>query len=790
MLRNYIKIAFRNLFRHKAYSFINIFGLSIGMACSILILLWVKHELSYDRFHKGADKIYRVTAALVNMDVNAAVTPAPLGPAFQKETPEVESMVRVVNGGNDLFQIDDRMFEERRVWFADSNFFQVFTFKFIHGDPRTALSKPESIVITESMAKKYFGTTDALGKVLRKNHADDLEVTAVIEDLPENTHLQFDFLHPMTFLARTSRDLKENIWDNFNFYTYVKFDDNAEVSPAALKALESKMDALYKANEKFLKVAFYFQPVLDIHLRSKLLADLPGGGDIQYVYIFIIVGIFILVVACINFMNLATARSARRAKEVGLRKVAGAVRFQLIRQFLAESSVIAFISLGLAIILVSAALPGFNELAGKTLTFDFMNPQLILSVIGITLLTGALAGSYPALFLSGFLPVAVLKGNLKAGAGSSIFRNTMVVIQFSVSIMLLVGTAVIFQQLNFIHNRNVGFDKENLVYSRMTGELWKKYETLRGDLEKNTLTHQFTFVSDLPTYLQNGTVNVVWEGKDPESQPLFVNMAIDENFFDVFGVTLLNGRGFSKDFKADTTNLIVNETALKIMNMDVETAVGKPLSLWDKPGTIIGVVKDFNFKPIQRQIEPLILRLNTWGGIAVVKTQPQQTEATLKTIEDIFKTHNPEYPFSYAFIDQDLQNMYKAELRLRNLFTVFVVLAIFISCLGLYGLSAFLAERRTKEIGVRKVLGASVFNVVYLLSKTFTYPIVIAMVIATPLSWYAMNKWLEGFAFHVEIHWGIFVIAFAISLLIAWLTVSYESFKAAVANPSKSLRDE
>jgi ABC-type antimicrobial peptide transport system permease subunit len=760
------------------------------MACSILILLWVKHELSYDQFHQNSERIYRITAELVNMDVKAAVSPAPLGPAYQKETPEVESMVRVINGDNDLFQVDDRMFEERRVWFADSNFFQFFTFKFKQGDPRTALSKPESVVITESMAKKYFGTVDVLGKVLRKNHAEDFEVTAVIEDLPENTHLQFDFLQPMSFIARTNRDLKENKWDNYNFYTYLKLNDKIENTPATLISLESKMNELYKANEKFLKVVFHLQSVHDIHLRSKLLADLPGGGDIQYVYIFIVVGIFILVVACINFMNLATARSARRAKEVGLRKVAGAVRFQLIRQFLAESSVIAFISLALAVMLVLASLPGFNNLAGKNLSFDFLNLPLLLSVLGITLLTGVLAGSYPALFLSGFVPAAVLKGNLKAGAGSSIFRNTMVVVQFSVSIMLLVGTAVIFNQLDFIHHRNVGFDKENLVYSRMSGDLWKKYETLRNDLEKNNLTHNYTFVSDLPTYLQNGTVNVVWEGKDPESQPLFVNMAIDENFFDVFGVTLLSGRGFSKEFKADTTNLIVNEKALKIMNMDAATAVGKPLSMWDRKGTIIGVVKDFNFKPIQKEIEPLILRLNTWGGIAVVKTQPTQTEAALKAMEDIFKTHNPEYPFSYAFIDQDLQNLYKAELRLRNLFTVFVVLAIFISCLGLYGLSAFLAERRTKEIGVRKVLGASVFNVVYLLSKTFTYPILIAMVVATPISWYAMNQWLESFAFHVDIHWSIFVLAFVAALLVAWLTVSYESFKAAVANPSKSLRDE
>jgi putative ABC transport system permease protein len=790
MLRNYIKIAFRNLFRHKAYSFINIFGLSIGMACSILILLWVEHEISYDKFHEKAPHLYRITAELDDMDIKAAVTPAPVGPAYQKEIPEMKSIVRISTQGNTLFQVDDRMFEEKRVWFADSNFFQMFSFRFKQGDMRTALNKPESVVITESIAKKYFGTVDVLGKVIRKNHAEDFEVTGVLEDLPVNSHLQFDFVHPMSFLARTNNDLKNNVWDNFSFYTYIELDHNTKATPEGLLALETKFDEIYGKHEKNLKVGFHLQPITSIHLHSNYLAELAGNGNVQYVYIFIVVGIFILAVACINFMNLATARSARRAKEVGLRKVAGAVRFQLIRQFLAESSVIAFISLGVAIILVSASLPAFNNLAGKQLAFDFLSPKLLLSIVGITLLTGMLAGSYPALFLSGFIPAKVLKGNIKAGAGSSLFRNTMVVIQFSVSMMLLIGTAVIYNQLQFIRDKNLGFDKENLIYAQMTGELWKKYETLRTTLEQNSLTAKSTIVSDLPTNLVNGTVGVEWEGKDPDSQPLFSNLHVDEHFLDVFGVTLLAGRGFSKEFKADTVNMIMNERALKTMNMDVATAVGKPVTMWGQKGTIIGVVKDFNFKPIQAPIDPLILRLNTWGGQAVVRAQSGKTEATIKEMETIFKTLNPEYPFSYNFVDEDLEKLYQAEHRLRNLFTVFVGLAIFISCLGLYGLSAFLAERRTKEIGVRKVLGASVFNVVYLLSKTFTVPVLVAMVIAGPLSWYAMNQWLAGFAFHVEIHWSIFVMAFVVSLLIAWLTVSYESFKAAVANPSKSLRDE
>jgi ABC-type antimicrobial peptide transport system permease subunit len=791
MLRNYIKIAFRNLLRHKAFSFINVFGLSIGMSCSILILLWVHDELSYDQFHADSDYIYRLTAELPQENLKAAVSSAPIAPAIQNAIPEVESTIRIsMTGGLDFLQVGDRNFDETRMCFADSNFLQFFSFPLVKGDPATAMLLPEGVLITEAMAKKYFGTEDPIGKIIRKNRSEDLTVTGVLADIPRNSHLQFDFVQPMTYLARTNRDLKENIWDNFNYYTYIRLDKNAAATPPALAALGNKVQDIYKKHEPHLKVAFNLQPLHAVHLHSNFMADVAGHGNIQYVYIFIVVGIFVLAVACINFMNLATARSARRAKEVGLRKVAGAVRFQLIRQFLAESSLIACLALVIALAVVYAVLPVFNDLAGKTLSINLLNVKMVAGVLSITLVTGLLAGSYPALFLSGFVPVKVLKGNLKSGAGNSLFRNTMVIVQFSVSIMLLVGTAVIYNQLQYIRTRNLGFDKENLIYMRMTGELWGKYQALRTSLEQNSLTSNFTFVSDLPTNLVSGTVNVEWEGKDPESQPLFANMAIDENFMEVFNATLLSGRGFSKDFKADTSSYIVNEKALKVMNMDVATAVGQSLTQWGRKGTIIGVVKDFNFKPIQQPIEPLILRLNTWGAWGVIRTKPMETERTIAALESICKTLNPAYPFTYNFIDKDLDNMYQAEQRLSSLFTIFAVLAIFISCLGLYGLSAFLAERRTKEIGVRKVLGASVPHIVYLLSATFTRPVLFAMIIAGPLSWYVMSRWLDSFAYHVEIHWSIFLVAFAVSMLIAWLTVSYESIKAAIANPAKSLRDE
>lgn len=789
MIKNYIKIALRNLLKHKGFSLINIAGLAIGMTCSILILLWVQDELSYDRFHQGYQKIYRITSSLAELNVHAAVTPAPLGEAVVAALPEVDKAVRVSFPNSDLMQVEERSFEETRIVYVDSNFFEVFSFPLIQGDLQTALRNPDGVLLTQSMAKKYFGDAPALGKVIRKNHQHDLAVTGILADAPANSHLQFDFIQPMAFLARDNRDFKDNIWDNFNYLTYVKTGE-IDMNDGVKQRMEDKITEVYRANEKNLKVNFILQPLSDIHLYSKLHADIGGHGDIQYIYIFIVVAIFILVVACINFMNLATARSARRAKEVGLRKVAGPVRRQLIGQFLAESSIIAGIALILALSLVTILLPYFNDFAGKQLSVNFLQSKLVAGLLGITLLTGLLAGSYPALFLSSFSPAKVLKGNLKAGASGSVFRNTMVVIQFTVSIVLVVGTIVVYNQLHYIKNRNLGYDKENLVYFRMTGDIWEKYQPLRTALEQHPLTANFAFVSDLPIKGANATIGVEWEGKDPNSQPLFSTFAVEENFVDVFGIRVLYGRGFSKSFTADTANYLVNETALKTMGMEGAAAVGKPLTLWGQKGTIIGVVKDFNFMPAQQPIAPLILRLNTWGGFGVIRTRPQEIENTIAQLEKVWKELNPAYPFSSNFLNQDLDRMYMSEQRLGTLFNIFAGLAIFISCLGLYGLSAFLAERRTKEIGVRKVLGASELHVAYLLSQTFTKPVLISMLIATPLAWWAMNTWLQGFAFRISIEWTVFVIAFLIALAIAWITVSFESIKAAMANPAESLRSE
>ncbi len=788
MFKNYLKIAFRNLQRHKAYSLLNISGLAIGMACSILILLWVQNELSYDRFHANAENLYRLTCNAG--DFKAAVSPAGMGAGLQSEMPEIKSVVRLSKPSTNLFETGTRKFEEKNVFYADSNFLNVFSFPLIKGNPATALQNPDAILIAGNMAKKYFGTDEALGKIIKKDNSSNLIVTGILANVPSNSHLQFDIILPISSIASTDYDLKNNVWGNFNYYSYIQLNKNINQSKASLTELQGHIKEIYKKHDPGMKVDFQLQPLTDIHLHSDLQIDLPGKGNIQYVNIFFIVALFILAVACINFMNLSTARSARRAKEVGLRKVVGAGRGQLMIQFLGESLMISFLSLLLAIGIVYLLLPAFNHLAEKDLSFNLLNGKLFLSLIGIALITGLLSGSYPALFLSGFKPIAVLKGKLKIGGGNLVFRNSLVVMQFVVSIILLVGTAVVYKQLNFIKNKNLGFDKSNLLYMAMAGDMWGKQQALKNALQENSYTSDYSIISDLPTNLITGTIDVQWEGKDPKSQVVIPSMDVDENFTKVFQIKMLAGRSFSPSFKNDSSNYVINETAMRLMGMTPDNAVGKSISFSDVKGTIIGVVKDFNFKTLQYAIDPLVIRLNKYGGIVMLRTKPGATEASIDALGKISRELNPAYPFSYNFLDKDLDNLYKGEHQMGSIFNFFAILAIFISCLGLYGLSAFMAEQRTREIGVRKVLGASVFNIVYLLSGKFTRLIGIAIILAVPVSWWAIDNWLKGFAYRIDINWIIFLVACLVALFIALATVSYESIKAAIANPVKSLRTE
>jgi putative ABC transport system permease protein len=782
MLRNYLKTALRNLWKNKGFSAINILGLTIGMASSLLILLWVRNELSYDRFNAHADRIYRVTAEATGF--KAAVNPPWMAPALQAAMPEVRSVVRVSCPSSVLFAVGTREFEETGVFYADSNFLQFFNYPLVAGDPKTALRRPDAVLLTTAMARKYFGTDGAIGKTIKMDNDSLLTVTGILADVPENSHLQFDFILPKSLNAQGDQ--------GFN-YCYIRLDDHFLATPANRTRLEKKIGDVFKqrVTESLLQADFHLQPLTAIHLHSSdLQIDLPGHGNLQYVNTFLIVAVFILIVACINFMNLATARSARRAKEVGLRKVVGALRGQLMAQFIGESMLIAFLSLVLAIGVVWLVLPAFDHLAGKALSLRLSDGRLWLMLLGIAAATGLLAGSYPALYLSGFRPVAVLKGSLRTLGGNLTFRNGLVIVQFVVSIVLLIGTFVVYSQLRFIRDRNPGFAKANLIYMPMKGQLSEKTSALKAELQRHPATSDYCFVSELPVNLKNGETQVAWLGKDPRAQIIIPSITVTEGFIAVFQMKILAGRGFSTAFGNDSSHYVINEKMMRTMGLTLATAVGKRLQYGDTKGTVIGVVQDFNFKPIQQPIEPLVLLLGNWRNDVVVRAKPGQTAAAVQALAEISRELNPGYPFSYNFLDQDLANLYKGEQQMSGIFNLFAVLALVISGLGLYGLSAYLAQRRTKEIGVRKVLGASVFSILYLLSTGFTRLVLVAVVIAVPLSVWAIDRWLAGFAYHVTVNWLIFPLAAVVALLFAWVTVSFETLRAAVMNPAQSLKME
>jgi len=785
MFTNYFKIAFRNIIRHKAFAAINIAGLAIGMACSIFILRWVQNELSYDRFHRNAAMIYRVSAG-------GERNSGPMVPELKAKIPAIKSYVRFSQPTSTVFSTDTKRFEEKAVFYADSTLLQVFSFPLVSGNAETALIRPDAVLITEDIAKKYFGNADPIGKILKRDNKDNVIITGVLKNVPANSHLQFDFIMPFSAIEHTDWRLKDNIWASYDFYDYIQLDENFKTTPASLAGLSRQITDLFAEHVKENPPTMSLEALTDIHLHCNYRSALPGQGNIQYVNTLFIVALFILAVACINFMNLATARSARRAKEVGLRKVVGAGRMQLIGQFLGESLLISFIALLFAVGLVYLLTPVFNGLTGTQLPMELLDGKLIALLLGITLLTGLVSGSYPALFLSGFKPAKVLKGDMKTKGGNLYFRNGLVVVQFVVSIALLSGTVIVYRQLNYIRNRDLGYNRSNLLSMPMTGEMGDKQSALKAELESNPLTANFTSITDPISNLSSNTSGVEWEGKtQAENNIWFTKAWVTDHFFDVLQMKMASGRALSVAEFADSGNFVINEKAATTMGMTPLSAVGRSIKFNGEKGTIVGVVKDFNYQPAQAAIEPMILAYNKWnGGIVLVRTQPGKTEATIRALEKISKQLNPAFPFSYGFVDQDIDNLYKGEQQMGNLFNAFAIIAIFISCMGLYGLSAFMAEQRTKEIGVRKVLGASVFNVVYLLSTGFTKLILIAIAIAIPIAWFATDKWLSSFAYRINIGWAIFALSSLGALLIAWITVGYESIKAAIVNPIKSLRTE
>lgn len=815
MIKNFFKIALRNLIKQRVYSIINIVGLATGVASCLLIMLYVTHELSYDNFHPDGDRIYKVALERIypTHRTNYAIIPHSYADVIEQDFPEVDKVLRMGGPANNVvvtYQENEeilKQFEESRIMAADSGFFKFFTFKLLKGTPDKVLLNNTDLVITEATAKRYFGNEDPIGKTLNFFN-QEFSITGVCENVPDNSHLQFDFL------TKWSEDLfgngLRNNFISFSAHVYIMLKpeaNNAKVIEAKFPQLVDTYAAaqieqdLGKSWEDYKREGngyrYFLQPVKDIHLDpTNLEAKIQPGGNIHYVYFLMVIAGLILLIACINFMNLATARSAERAKEVGVRKTMGSLKGQLVSQFLIESIVLCFLATVLAVAIAYVTLPYFNSLAQQQLAIS-LTPKLITLLLTGIVVVGVLAGSYPAFALSSFNPVAVMKGRFAGNQKGGWLRNGLVVFQFTISIILIIGTVVVGEQMRFMQNKSLGYDKEQLLIVERTFALNDRVQTFVDRVKTlPDVTHAFTSFALLgrqgdyfgSQFLPEGSTEILTTK----------TMVIDDAFAQSIGFDIVQGNTFSEETQ-DSLSVMLNESALK--TMDLSDPIGKRIALNQRTPqgvittnlTIVGVVKDFNFQSLRDPVTPLVIRSNeSFGGGAVytyVKVSGNLSNA-IAGVEQLWKELAPEQPFKYLFLDQELQGLYEAEKRAGNIFAVFSGLAIIIACVGLFGLSAYTASLRTKEIGVRKVLGASIGSVVLLLSKDFTRLIIVAIVLAIPVGWYIMNNWLDGFAYHISLSPLTFIIAGGTALLIAWLTVSYQSIKAAMTNPVKSLRSE
>jgi putative ABC transport system permease protein len=802
MIKNYFKIAFRNLIKNKVFSSINIFGLAAGITCSLLIFLFVQDEISYDRFHKDANNIYRVVKDFVNDDGSRlpdATTPPAIAPAMQKEIPEVVSVTRVFPnwGSSFLISYGDKKITEEKLYRVDSSFFDVFTFPFIKGNSKKAFKQINSIVLTENTAKRYFGKDDPMGKVLKIDNLGDMMVTGVLKDVPSNSHFHFDFL---ISVRKFSGNIDAN-WGFYNFYTYIKVKDKTNIA-----ALANKIQAAYKRGVKEGKNIFYTQRLTDIHLTSNLKWELEPNSDKLYVYVFTLIALFIILIASINYINLSTAKSSLRAKEIGVRKVTGALRASLIKQFLLESVITCIIASVVAIAAAQLLLPFVNTIIQKQLTFGD-NPVLLLYVLLTALFIALVAGIFPALYLSSFKPIAVLKGFKLNERRTLSLRKTLVVLQFTISIALIIGALIISQQMHFIQSTKLGLDKEQVIVVKNTGFL----SSTDGNAFQNTALQipgiKKIATSDGVVGGQNWTNSMNLKGS--KNSQLINFLSVSDDFLNVLGIEIKEGRGFSSKFAADTMNngipkgpldqnigsIVLNETAVKDLEIPIP-AVGKQL-LWNNDGdtmyyvTIIGVAKDFHFASFRNEIKPFAFVNNPRRrDNFTIKLSTDNIKVTLAQLGNNWNKFSPDRPFQYTFLDETFSKLYQSEARFQKVFISLVILGILIACLGLLGLATFAAQQRIKEIGIRKVLGASVTNVVSLLSKDFLKLVIIALIIAIPVAWFVMNKWLQDFAYRINIVWWVFPLAGIIAILIAFFTISFQAIKAAIANPVKSLRTE
>jgi putative ABC transport system permease protein len=801
MFKNYLKIAWRNIARHKGYSFINIFGLAAGIACCILIMVWVQDELSYDRFNAKADRIYRVYQRLTlnGQARTAPVTSAPLAPALRQSFPEVEQAARIFSLGNMTVKYGEKEFRELHISYADASFFSIFTLPLLEGNANSALAAPNSMVISEKTARKYFGSEQPIGKTLKFGDGQTYTVTGIMKEIPGNFHLTFNILCSFaTWIAENKREAER--WGAFNTFTYVLLAPGTD-SRSFLGKINRLSDEKIGRDLKQVggSLEVFLQPLQEIHLRSHFEVDIANTNDILTVYLFSGIALFILFIACINFINLTTARFANRALEVGLKKTLGATRGSLIRQFFAETILVALLAVLLACLFSNLALPWLNAVSGKVLTRAvFLQPLFLLSLLLFAVLVGTLAGSYPAFYLSSFQPVQTLKGKLKAGAASSTFRRILVVSQFAISITLIIGTLTVLSQLNYLKNKNLGFRKEQVIVVTLPQDSKTSPVTVREELATVPGIIHATLSADVPG-LNFSLTDFVPEGRTEKEGLLMQIMAVDDRFLATLGMEIIKGRNFSEEMKSDPGEaVLINETAAARLGWD--DPIGKTISRKGRGANgerisiktrIIGIVKDFHTRSLHQEIEPMVLT-NTPENfqMASLRFASRSAPEVMAKLNEKWKQLFPAAAFDSFFLDESFDSMYQAEERLEKIFTSFSVLAILISCLGLFGLAAYMTEKRTKEVGIRKVLGASTWRIVLLLSNEFGKWVLIANVIAWPLAYYLMNRWLQTFAYHTAIGIGVFFFSGFAALVIALLTVSYQSVHTARRNPVDSLRYE
>jgi putative ABC transport system permease protein len=786
MLQNYFKVAFRNLLRNKGFSIINISGLAIGMASAVLILLWIKDEMGFDRFHPHQDRLYEAwTSNKLDDGIHCfTATPQLMGPALKHDYPEVEETSRVGWTSASLCDYKDKKMKLRGTW-VDPAFLTMFNFPLLKGDARTALNDPYSLVITEKMAKKLFGEEDPVGKIIKLDTQDNFTVTGLLKDLPDNTQFDFEFLNSSRLLE--AKKYLDPDWTDVSIRTFVLL--KPKTSFADINAKIRTIDARYSGNRS--KSLTFLYPVSQLRLYSDFQNGLPAGGRIESIRTFSLIAAFILLIACINFMNLSTARSEKRAKEVGIRKVAGALKRSLIGQFLGESILISLIAGAVAIIIIQTSLPAFNQLTNKQLSIDYGNIYFWLSAVGFILFTGLLAGSYPAFFLSSFRPVTVLKGTFKKAHALITPRKVLVVLQFTFAIILIISTIIVQEQIKYAQQRKAGYDKNNLIYLSLEGDMQKNYSLIRNELLRSGAAVAMSQTLSPLTDVWSAGHGLSWPGKDPNTQINFDRSNTDGNLVATAGLTLIQGRDIDlEQYPTDSTACIINESAAKIMGF------ANPLgqTVFDDPITwhIVGVIKDFVLTSPYEPTRPIIFKGPAYSGMTlnIRLNGKNPTAQNLAAAEKIFKRYNPAYPFEYHFVDEEYAKKFNDERLTGKLAGLFAAITIFISCLGLFGLATFMAENRIKEIGIRKVLGATVAGITLLLSRDFVKLVVLAILLASPIAWWASNRWLKGFDYRITINPRVFVIAGLSAILIALMTVGYQSVRAAIANPVKGLRSE